>query len=170
MHRAGDRGGDLEAEEFLADMIERILHDADDRMAGFFQRIELRLMGGVGLALEREIDEAAIVAIDCRPRRAARRRSGSRPCRSCRSIPRPVARPRRRSSAIAGEAKDRELVAAAQPRRAPMRETERDAGIFRRRHVGPAGAHHHARRANHVRQRRCPQWPRGTRPKGDSTE
>ena len=65
-HGAGNRSGDLEAEELLADMIERILHDADHRMAGFLQCLKFRLMTFVGLAFQREIDEAAIVAVDFR--------------------------------------------------------------------------------------------------------
>ena len=46
-HRAGDRGRDLEAEKFLADMLDRFLRDADHGMAGLLQRRELALMLGI---------------------------------------------------------------------------------------------------------------------------
>jgi hypothetical protein len=43
-HGAGDRGRHLEAEEFLADMVDRFHHDAHHRMAGLFQRGEFGVM------------------------------------------------------------------------------------------------------------------------------
>ena len=38
---AGDRGGDLEPEEFLADMVDRFHDNADHGMPGLFQRGQL---------------------------------------------------------------------------------------------------------------------------------
>ena len=63
-HGAGDRGRDLEAEEFLADMVDRFHHDADHRMPGLFQRGELVVMAAVVFAFGAKVDEEAVVAVD----------------------------------------------------------------------------------------------------------
>jgi hypothetical protein len=60
-HRSGDRGGDFEAKKFLADILDRLLHDANDRVAGFFQRRKLCFVVGVVFAVEPEVDENAVV-------------------------------------------------------------------------------------------------------------
>ena len=96
-HRAGDRGRHLEAEELLADMVDRFHDDAHDGMAGLFQRGELVVMRGVVFAFGPDVDEEAVVAVERRHRPAVRRRSGSGPCLPCRWIPRSAARPRRRN-------------------------------------------------------------------------
>ena len=94
---AGHRRRHLEAEELLADMVDRLHDDADHGMAGRLQRGEFFVMRGVVFALGADVDEEAVVAVESRDRPAARRRSGSGPCRPCRWIPRSVARPRRRN-------------------------------------------------------------------------
>ena len=63
-HGAGDRRGDLEAEEFLADMVDRLHDDADHRMPGLLQRGELVVMRGVVFALGAQVDEEAVVAVE----------------------------------------------------------------------------------------------------------
>ena len=61
--RAGHSGCDLEAEELLADMVDRLQDDADHGMPGMFERGELLVMRGVVLALGAQIDEETIVAV-----------------------------------------------------------------------------------------------------------
>ena len=59
--RARDGGRDLEAEEFLADMLGGFLHDADDRVSGRFQRRQLGLVFRSPLAGEPQVDEEAVL-------------------------------------------------------------------------------------------------------------
>ena len=62
--RARDRGRHLEAEEFLADMVDRFHDDADHGMPGRFQRVEPVVMRGVVFAFGPDIDEEAVVAVE----------------------------------------------------------------------------------------------------------
>ena len=102
-HRAGDGGGDLEAEKFLAEMGRGILHDANDRMAGLLQFGELGFVVGLALAFERQVDEEAVVAVDFRPgQRLAIDRDQAFAVLAGR-IRRTAARPRRRN--LAGPAR-----------------------------------------------------------------
>src|SRR5262249_38892821 len=63
-NRSGGRGRNFEAEKFLDNMRRGILHQANHRMAGGFELLELELMLGIALAFERKIDKEAIVAIE----------------------------------------------------------------------------------------------------------
>ncbi|MGY4597859.1 hypothetical protein ACVWXL_005605 [Bradyrhizobium sp. GM22.5] len=85
---ARDRRCHLEAEKLLAEMVDRLHHDAHDGMAGRFDRSKLRVMGGVRFALDTDVDEEPVIAVD---RRLAQRLAVDRDqalCRPCRSIPR----------------------------------------------------------------------------------
>ena len=153
-HRAGDRGGDLEAEELLADVVGAMsarCAPPDGRPApSAASSSSCAVVFGRGA----QIDEEAVVAVDggVAERLAvdrdqalavlagrlgdqlldpgaeigdARARRGSSPCRG----------PRSPASA--------------------QREAELHAGIFGRRHVGAAGAHHRQRCDRGSARRRC---------------
>ena len=57
---AGHRGRHLEAEELLANRLGRFQHDPHHRMAGRFQRRELRLMGRIGLGFGESVRQVDI--------------------------------------------------------------------------------------------------------------
>ena len=56
-------GRHFEAEEFLPDMLDRFDDDANHRMAGLFQRVELFVMTCVVFARGAQVDEEAVIAI-----------------------------------------------------------------------------------------------------------
>ena len=142
-HRARDGGRHLEPEKFLADVVDRFHHDANDRMPGRLQRLEPVVMRGVVFAFGADIDEEAVVAVK-------------------RGIAERFAVDRDQALAVlAGgfgdqlfgpgaeigdllRRGDRHLVAAFEAGE-PHRQPELHAGVFVRRHVGAAGAHHRER-------------------------
>ena len=142
-HRAGHGGRHLEAEEFLADMVDRFHDDADDGMPGRLERLEPVVMRGVVFAFGADIDEEAVVAVK-------------------RGIAERLAIDRDQALAfLAGgfgdqlfgpgaeigdlfRRRNRHLVAAFEAGE-PHRQPELHARVFMRRHVGAAGAHHRKR-------------------------
>src|SRR5712692_8644444 len=64
--RAGNRNGDLEPEEFLADMLDRAEHDASNGMSGLLELGERRFVSGIVLVHRAKIDKKSIGAINLR--------------------------------------------------------------------------------------------------------
>ena len=62
-HRAGDRGRDLEAEEFLTDMVDRFHDDADHGMPGLLQRGQFFIMRSIVFAFGPDVDEEPVQSI-----------------------------------------------------------------------------------------------------------
>ena len=150
-HGAGDRDGELEADELLADLVRRFQHEPRDRVSGLLQCIERACVRRIGFAAGPQIDEEAVAAVDIR--RAER-----------------LAIDRNKSVAVlAGRLGDqllgpgaeirnfrrreqRDLVAAGPPGDGE-RDTELDGGICFRRHSRPARPCHHlggAEQESHV--------------------
>ena len=167
-HGAGHRGRHLEAEEFLADMVDRFHDDANHRMAGLFQRGELGVMRRVVFAFGADIDEEAVVAVERGRRRAFRRRSGSGPCRPCRWIRRSTARPRRRNRRFSST---RDIVTLSRPSR-PARPIARPSCTPGFSCGGTSGPQERTiASVCWIRVRTSmPAAAAGTRPNGDSTE
>src|SRR5216683_1191686 len=63
---AGDGGGDLPAEEFLAELAGIREGDADDRLAGALQRVDGAVLRGIGAGIETQIGEETVAAVDFR--------------------------------------------------------------------------------------------------------
>ena len=72
--RARDRGGELPAEEFLADVIAVGDGDAHDRLPGALERGDRVILLRVRFARQPQIDEQPVLAVDLGRPRAARRR------------------------------------------------------------------------------------------------
>ena len=156
--RAGDRGRDLEAEKFLADIVRAIparCGPPDDRPLS--SASSLASSSGIFVACERKLDEETIVAVNLRhAERLAVDRDETLAVLAGRfgeQLLGPGA-----EIGEAGRRQDRDLVAA-RPRGGAEREAEHDTGILRRRHVGAARMHHHARRLHPAPQCRCRRWP-----------
>ena len=64
--RAGHGGGDLPAEEFLADMPDILDADARDRMAGLLQRLHRLALRRIDLPVQLQIGEESVVAVAIR--------------------------------------------------------------------------------------------------------
>ena len=139
-HRAGYRGCDFEAEEFLPDMLDRRQHDADHRMAGFLQRREFRLMRRYAFAFRAHVDEDAIVAVDHRIAERFAVNRNQAPAVLAGGFGDELFRPRAEVGNF-GRRQHRHLVAALKAG-ATERKTKLHAGIFLRRHIGPTGANH----------------------------
>jgi hypothetical protein len=137
---AGDRGRDFETNEFLDDMREGTLRDANDGMIRRFEFLQFGLVLGIIFALEREIDKEPIVAIDFGPAQRlavdwdqafAMFAGGFRE-----ELLGPGAEAGKR-----GRSQHCDLVAAA-GRRDAERNAKRHRRVFVRRHVGAARADH----------------------------
>ena len=142
-HRARHRGRHLEPEKFLADMVDRLHDDAHHGMPGRFQRGELFVMRGVVLAFGADVDEEAIVAVQ---RRIAQRFAVDRD-QALAFLAGGFRDQLFGPGAEIGDLRrrrDRHLVAAFETGEAHG-EAKLHAGIFVRRHVGAAGAHHRKR-------------------------
>ena len=140
---AGDRGRHLEAEKFLADMVDRFHDDADHGMPGLFQRGQLFVMRGVAFALGSDVDEEPIAAIE---RGVAKRLAVDRD-QALAFLAGGFGDQLFGPGAEVGDLlrrQDRHLVAAFETGKAHG-EAELHAGIFVRRHIRPAGARHRKR-------------------------
>ncbi len=142
-HRACDRDRHLEAEKFLADMLDRLHDDADHRMSGLFQRRQLGVMRGVVFAFGADVDEEAVVAVGCRlAERFAVDRDQALAVLAG-GFGDQLLGPGAEIGDFRGR-QDRHLVAAFEAGKAHG-EAELHARIFMRRHVRPAGANHRER-------------------------
>ena len=63
-HGAGDGRGDLEAEEFLADVVDRFHRDTNHGVSGLFQRGEPVIVASVTFTFGAKVDEETIPAVD----------------------------------------------------------------------------------------------------------
>ena len=143
-HGAGDRRCHFEAEELLAEMVDRLQDDADHGMSGCLQRGEATVMRGIVVAFDADVDEEAVVAIGLGRAQRLRRRSGSGPCRPCRSIPQSTVRPRRRNRRSCWTTKSSPCRGLRGRRgRAPVRAARRDfpAAAHRGRRSAPSRAY-----------------------------
>ena len=77
--RAGHGRRDFPAEKFLAQVVDIRHGDADDRLAGLFERVDGSVLLRIGRAVETQIGEHAIVAINVRRARCCSRSTGIRP-------------------------------------------------------------------------------------------
>ena len=167
-HGASDRGRELEPEEFLPDMLDRFHDDPDDRMPGSFQRDQRVVMLSVVFAFGAQVDEEAVIAVQGR---IAKRLAVDRD-QALAVLARGLRDQLFGPGAEVGDIRrrqDRHLVAALQTGE-PHGEAELHAGIFVRRHIRPAGAHHGERVLVSASLMSMPAAAAGTRPNGDSTE
>ena len=141
--RAGHGGGDLPAEEFLADVPDILHADPRDRMAGPLQRLHRLALRRIGLPVQLQVGEEPVAAVALgRGERLAGQRDQPAPLLA-RALRQKLLQP----GAEIGDPRrgnDRHLVAAEARCRDAHGDAELHARIFRRRHVGAAGSLHRA--------------------------